>query len=156
MPQKTCCFTGHRVIPPEKFMYVRARLDEEVAKAVEQGFDTFCTGGALGFDTQAALSVLAAKLLNPKIKLVLILPCKEQSKSWSELDRQNYEMIISRADEVTYVSESYTRYCMHMRNCALVDRSSRCIAYLEQNTGGTAFTTKYAKKKGVEVINIIE
>ena len=156
MPEKTCCFTGHRVIPPEKFMYVRSRLDEEVERAISQGYNTFCTGGAVGFDTQAALSVLAAKIRHQGIRLVLLLPCKEQAKNWSELDRQNYETIISRADEVIYVSDSYTRGCMHIRNCALVDRSSRCIAYMEKNTGGTAFTVKYAKKSGIKIINLID
>lgn len=45
---------------------------------------------------------------------------------------------------------------MFKRNRHLVDNSSICIAYLTEETGGTAYTVKYANQKGVRVINIAE
>lgn len=156
MRQKTCCFTGHRTIPPEKYMYIKSRLDEEIDRLIQNGITDFCSGGALGFDTIAAMAVLQRKAQNPNVRLIMVLPCSEQANSWSQTNRQNYEEILRRADEVEYVSEHYTNYCMQLRNRTLVDKSSVCIAYFEKKTGGTAYTVKYAQKSQLKVINIIE
>lgn len=156
MKEKTCCFTGHREIPAEKFMYIKGRLDEELEKLINGGITSFCAGGAKGFDTIAAMSVLAARERHPEVRLVLILPCPEQADRWSEIDKLNYEEIKRRADEVRIVSEHYTRFCMQQRNRALVDSASVCICYCEKNTGGTAYTVNYAKKSGIEIINVID
>lgn len=156
MKNTVCCFTGHREIPAEKYMYIKGNLDEEIENQIKKGVTTFCAGGAKGFDTIAAVSVLAARRSHPEIKLVLILPCANQAQYWSELDKLNYEEIKRRADEVIVLSEHYTNFCMQLRNRALVDRSGVCICYLEKNTGGTAYTVNYAKKQGLEIINVID
>ncbi|MEE0928548.1 MAG: SLOG family protein [Acutalibacteraceae bacterium] len=156
MKEKTCCFTGHRNISPAKFIYIKHRLITVIEEAISSGITDFCTGGALGFDTVAAQTVLEAKKNHPHIKLHLVLPCKGQAENWSVVNRRIYEDILGRADSVTYVSENYTRYCMQLRNREMVDRSSICISYLEKNTGGTAYTVKYAESKGLKIISIIE
>ena len=156
MRETTCCFTGHREIPAEKYMYIKGRLDEELEMLIERGIKTFCAGGAKGFDTIAAMSVLAAKERHPEIRLSLILPCPEQADRWNEIDRLNYEEIKRRADEVTVVSEHYTKFCMQQRNRALVDSAGVCICYLEQTSGGTAYTVNYAQKSGIKIINLID
>ena len=102
------------------------------------------------------MSVLAARQRHSSVRLVLILPCATQADSWSEIDKMNYEEIKRRADEVHILGEDFTRYCMQTRNRALVDRSSVCIAYLEKKRGGTVYTVGYAKKCGLEVINLID
>jgi len=51
---KTCCFTGHRRIPPEQYHWIAARLRKEIIQLIEGGINCFCAGGALGFDTIAA------------------------------------------------------------------------------------------------------
>jgi uncharacterized phage-like protein YoqJ len=61
---------------------------------IRHGATHFYAGGALGFDTIAALTVLRLKKLYPQIKLCLILPCKNQTKMWSESDRAIYEGIL--------------------------------------------------------------
>ena len=43
---------------------------------------------------------------------------------------------------------------MHKRNRYLVDNSRYCIAYLNQNTGGTYYTVNYAIDNHVQVINL--
>ncbi len=156
MREITCCFTGHREIPAEKYMYIKGMLDEAIERLINSGITRFCAGGAKGFDTVAAMSVLAAKESHPEVRLALIIPCPEQADHWSEIDRLNYEEIKRRADEVRIVCEHYTRYCMQQRNRALVDSASVCICYCEKRTGGTAYTVNYAKKSGIEIINVIE
>ena len=53
-----------------------------------------------------------------------------------------------------YVSREYTPDCMHRRNRHLVDHSGICICDLTRNSGGTAYTVDYARRKGLCVINI--
>ena len=43
---------------------------------------------------------------------------------------------------------------MHKRNRHLVDNSSVCVCYLNKENGGTAYTVRYAGKKGLEIINL--
>jgi len=150
----TCCFTGHRTIPMGQLNYVKNLLNRTVEELIAKGYSVFAAGGALGFDTMAAQCVLNLKFKYPRIKLLLILPCLEQTKGWSEYDISVYEDIKNKADEVIYTSLNYTKGCMFKRNRALVDKSSVCIAYLTKKTGGTAYTAKYAVEKGLQLINL--
>ena len=154
MKETTCCFTGHRTIPMGQLNYVKNLLNRTVEELIAKGYSVFASGGALGFDTMAAQCVLNLKFKYPCIKLLLILPCLEQTKGWSEYDISVYEDIKNKADEVIYTSLNYTKGCMFKRNRALVDKSSVCIAYLTKKTGGTAYTAKYAVEKGLQLINL--
>ena len=154
MKEKTCCFTGHRNISPAKFIYIKHRLITVIEEAISSGITDFCTGGALGFDTVAAQTVLEAKKNHPHIKLHLVLPCKGQAENWSVVNRRIYEDILGRADSVTYVSENYTRYCMQLRNREMVDRADLILCYIEREKGGAWQTVEYAIKQGKAVINL--
>ena len=55
---------------------------------------------------------------------------------------------------MVYTSQAYTAGCMHKRNRHLVDNSSVCVCYLTKDSGGTAYTVRYARKRGLEVINL--
>lgn len=156
MIDKTAFFTGHRKIPLEKSEIISRRLRAAVIELIESGYLYFGAGGALGFDTLAALTILDLKRRYPQIKLILVLPCLSQADSWNEKDKQIYMYIKSRADKVVYTSQIYTSGCMHKRNRHLADNSSVCICYLAKETGGTAYTVKYAEEKGVIIRNIAE
>lgn len=156
MKEKTCCFTGHRKIPSGDIERISRRLKCEIEKLIDKGYCYFGAGGALGFDTLAAQTVLALKKDHPHIKLILVLPCVTQTKGWSESDVKVYEQIKADADKYVYTSENYFRGCMQKRNRHLVDNSSACICYLTEESGGTAYTVNYAKSKGLAVINIAE
>ena len=118
-----------------------------IIKLIEDGYLYFCAGGALGFDTLAAQTVLDLKSDYPQIQLILVLPCLSQADSWSSAEKVIYEKVRSSADKVVYTSKEYTKGCMHKRNRHLVDNSSACICYLTEDTGGTAYTVKYAKNQ---------
>ncbi len=156
MRKKTCCFTGHRELGYAKYIYIKHKLICVIDELISAGITEFCTGGALGFDTVAAQTVLEARERNPHIKLHLILPCKNQAENWNYIQRETYNDIIRRADSIEYLCEYYTRFCMQMRNRELVDRSSVCVCCLEKTKGGTAYTVNYAKKSGLRIINVIE
>lgn len=154
LKDKTVCFTGHRKIPPEDFEKITRRLEQMIIQFIERGYLFFCTGGALGFDTLAAQTVLKFQTAYPYIKLILVLPCENQTLRWKKEDIAIYEYIKSNAYEVVYTSKAYFRGCMHKRNRYLVDNSSSCICYLMKETGGTAYTVHYAKEKMLTVFNV--
>lgn len=156
MIEKTCCFTGHRNIPAEQRSQIVEKLEKELIRQIERGYMYFGTGGALGFDTIAAQTVLRLKTRYPFIKLILVLPCVTQSQGWGKEDQVIYELIKSHADKVVYTSKAYTNGCMFKRNRHLVDHSSLCICYMTKKTGGTAYTVAYVEKQGKAVINIAE
>lgn len=149
-----CCFTGHRHIPAEKTERLKLNLESVIKILLSAGITHYYAGGALGFDTLAAETVLNFKKQGVNISLTLILPCKNQTKYWHSDDIKRYNKIKELADEVVFVSENYTNSCMHIRNRALVDKSNICICYLEKCSSGTAYTVNYAKSKNRKIINL--
>ena len=156
MKNQTCCFTGHRSIPECKKGAVTVRLSIELRRLILAGYRYFGAGGALGFDTLAAQTILKLQQEFPHIRLILVLPCRDQASRWSESSRSEYEEIKRRANKVVYISDRYTKDCMFRRNRHLVDYSSVCLCFLERQTGGTAYTVQYAMEQGVRVINIAD
>lgn len=152
MKEQTACFTGHRDLPDGLQPVILRRLKMTIQALYHKGYRYFGAGGAVGFDTLAAKAVLSLKEKCPDIKLILVLPCKDQTARWNDGDKQVYEDILSQADKVVYVSQTYTAGCMQKRNRRLVDGSSVCISYLNKQSGGTAYTVNYAKQNGLEIL----
>ena len=153
----TCCFTGHRTLPENQLCELANRLEETLEELIrDKGVRIFKAGGALGFDTCAALTVIRLKQRHPDIRLVLVLPCEDQTRYWNAHDKAVYNEILQRADEALYIARRAYRGCMHARNRRLVEQSAWCVCYLTQARGGSRYTVNYARKKGLNVINLAE
>lgn len=157
-PIRTVCFTGHRSIETAHALRLPAMLDAHIRTLIDRGARDFRAGGALGFDMLAALKVLEIKGVLPDvpIRLVLCLPCRDQTRGWDEPSRRAYRYVLDRADEVHYTADSYTPTCMLERDRALVDGSDACVAYCVRNRGGSFYTCSYALKRNVELINLAD
>lgn len=153
---RTCCFTGHRELPAWGQKELAAKLEDTIIGLIDRGIRYYGAGGARGYDTLAAQTVLKLKERYPHIKLILILPCLTQTRWWSAADVKEYERIKALADKVVYTSQEYTKDCMHKRNRHLVNHSSVCVCYLTKKDGGTAYTVDYAEKQKLEVINLAQ
>lgn len=156
LPDKntTCCFTGHRYIENNLKQNVYNRLCHTVQKLAGEGITTFISGGALGFDTMAAQAVLALRKQNSNVRLIVITPCRDQHKLWSESDKEIYRGILSVCDELVCLNDAYCTGCMHQRNRLMVELSSVCIAYFNGQRGGTAHTINLARQQGLRLINL--
>ncbi len=152
MIEKSCCFTGHRVIPERDFVPLRKWLYSTLEKLIEEGFTDFYAGGAIGFDTLASETVLSLRDKYCHIRLHIIKPCENQDKMWTEAAKEKYRRINEAADEVKCLSNEYYNGCMQVRNRYMVNNSSVCIAYLTENKGGTASTVKYAETLNKKII----
>lgn len=149
-----CCFTGHRHIPRSHLVPLLDALESEILRLLEQGVTTFRNGGAIGFDTIAALKVIVLRRYHPQMRLELWLPCRNQDKHWPPDQRACYAYILEQADEIHYISDGYTRGCMLERDRRMVDGSDVCVAYCLRTEGGTGYTCQYALKQGVEIRNL--
>lgn len=154
--EKTCCFTGHRNIPANEYEKIQNTLEETIISLIKKGVCYFGAGGALGFDTMAALTILKLKEKYPHIKLILVLPCENQTYKWQQKDIDIYENIKSKCDKYVYTSKYYYNGCMFKRNKHLVDNSKYFICYLIKKTGGTAFIVNYAMSKNLIIYNLAD
>ena len=156
MREQTCCFTGHRDIPPELKPYIAKQLERILRNLIGEGIRYFGSGGARGFDLMAADAVLQFKKEFPHIRLIMVLPCRDQTRGWRGEDLRHYERVLSQADKVVYVQEEYTPGCMQKRNRHLVDNSFVCVAYCTREYGGTAYTVRYALRQSVKIMQVGE
>lgn len=149
-----CCFTGHRSLGEAQMRGLSETLDRVLESLIRRNITVFRAGGAIGFDTLAALKVLEKKECYPHVQLHLYLPCRDQTNGWNETNRRAYAYILSRADEVVCLHERYVSGCMLERNRRMVQGSHCCVGYCTSSKGGSAYTLRYAEKKGLRVINI--
>lgn len=161
MKEKTCTFTGNR---PHKLPWgddesdyrcvaVKQRIRDVVALAIDGGYDTFITGMAKGGDTYFASIVLEFKKTK-NVTLKCAIPCPDQTNGWTDEEKAKYDQIVANADEVTVLSNHYSRYCMHKRNRYMVDNSSMIIVMDFTGDGGTTSTREYAKKQGLTIVEV--
>ncbi len=137
MENGICAFSGHRSLPANELAAIAFSLRKEVVRQTEGGVYDFGCGGARGFDTLAALTVLELAEADPRIRLILVLPCEDQDKGWPAHDRERYRRIKERAHETVILHEKYVYGCMQERNRLLIDRAGLLVAYLTQPRGGT-------------------
>lgn len=152
-----CCFTGHRHIEASEFPIIGQRLKDTMRKLIKQGVVFYGCGGAIGFDMLAGFVTLELKKECPAVKLIMVLPCRNQDNKWLLRDKANYRKLLAAADKIVYVSEQYFEGCMAKRNAHLVQNSGTCIAYLKHTArSGTAQTVRMAREKGLTVFNLAE
>ena len=161
----TIGFTGHRPNSlPWKFnesapscIAFKKDLYSMLEKAIQNGWTSFITGMAIGFDTIAAETVLELKKKYKDVKLFGAIPNQGQEDKWSDDDKARYHKLIKKLDGYEICSESYAgAETMYKRNRFIVDHSSVIVALWNGSPRtGTANTVNYAKKQGrkVRVIN---
>ena len=155
VPREAClCFSGHRSLSPQERTRLREILPQALEQYVLQGKNCFLSGGALGFDTLAAEATLEVRKKDPRVQLVLAVPCRSQSSRWSPADRLVYQNLLRGADRVCLISEDYYPGCMQKRNRFLVEHASSCLCYLRSCRGGTWYTVSYAYDMRLDIRNL--
>ncbi len=163
-PQRTVCFSGYRIgkmpgaaegcDPDEVQRVVQARCTWIVERLCERGYDTFVSGMATGFDLWAAEAVLSVRRNRPDIRLLAIVPYREQAKYYDPDSLRSYTEILSQADYVHCLNERYTRNCCLERNVAMLDHSTVLVCYYDGRPGGTRYTVSHALDRGMTVIDL--
>ena len=154
LEMKSCAFTGHRQIKDTHKKAIVDILARAVEYAYSKGCRSFFSGGAIGFDTEAARAVLRFRISHPDVKLIMLLPCIEQDARWNDRQKDSYGYILSCADEVRYISDEYDDSCMKRRNTALAEECDLMIAYVSRRNSGAAQTVRMAEQRGKTVYNL--
>ena len=89
----------------------------------------------------------------PHIKVILVYPFEGFTGRWSDAQRAEYSRLLPRYDKTVCVAQRASREAYLERDRHLVDSSAYCIAYCTRNSGGTAYTVRYAHQQGVTVFN---
>lgn len=161
---KTCCSTGHR---PQKlpwgfnendnrYIIAKKKTKNELLMAISKGYLYFISGMALGFDMMFAEVVLELKQQYPNIKLICVVPCKDQFKLWNKNQQIRYHKILSQADYTRCLYNTYNenKNCMIERNNYMLKNSSLIIALFNGRAGGTKKTLDTAKAQGKDIVII--
>ena len=154
---KTCCFTGHRDLPPmgsDAYGALLNALEAAVNDAVAFGCTRFVIGGAKGFDLLAGEWILALKKVLPEVTLVVCVPHSGQARNYSPSDARRYRAVLSGADEVQCLCEAYHKGCMQERNAHMIQEADLCIAYVRKRQSGSGQTMKLAEAKGIPVFRL--
>ncbi len=146
----TMAVTGHRKLGSD---ISKKTLRLFFEGAIRDGYDTFLVGMALGFDT-LCFKVLEEVRKDNNVRIIACIPCENQDKNFSPLQKKEYKRMIEVADEKIVLSKEYTPYCMHARNRFMVDNCSYLLAYLREKKGGTKYTVDYALEKEKRVLII--
>jgi len=149
----TCCFTGHRIIALKDKVKLSTDLEKKVEELILKGVKHFISGGAIGFDTLAAKTVIRMKE-KYDIFLEIAAPCKDQDAKWNKKQKEEYQKILKSADKVTVLFEKYVTGCMHFRDAFMVDNSDILVSYYRGKQGGTQYTYLYAESRGLKIINL--
>ncbi|MFI3316286.1 MAG: SLOG family protein [Rikenellaceae bacterium] len=161
---ESVAFTGNRAMHVCKDLCiedinreVRVIVASHISRLYADGFRTFLSGGAVGFDLLAAEEVIAARDNCPEIKLCLVVPFEGQEAKYPQQDEQRYLAIKDAANKVITICEGeYSVSSYHLRNDFLISNSSYIIAYSDGEGRGTLSTIKKAIKAGKRVVNIYD
>ncbi|MCC8087783.1 MAG: SLOG family protein [Rikenellaceae bacterium] len=161
---KTVAFSGYR---PDKLLksdpdndllhhQLESRLLETIRNLAREGYKTYLTGMAAGFDLMAASAVLKLKKKFTTIKLVCMIPFPEQAVNFPQYWKSEYARVLVEAYSKIEVSGYYHRGAFHKRNDFLLDNSSVLVCYYDGQTGGTQYTVQRARLRGLKVYNLCE
>ena len=145
-------FTGHQDYD--------GRADEALRVAVRrlwsEGYRSFFSGMACGFDLAAAEAVLSLREECEGMDLVAIIPFAGQQERFPDSDKRRFEAILAAADRVEVLSDVYSRGCYYRRNDYLVEHTGYVVAWYVRKSSGTGYTVRRARQQCIEVLNLYE
>jgi uncharacterized phage-like protein YoqJ len=110
---------------------------------------------AWGFDLAAGEVVAELKRVHTDVELVAVVPYEGFYRLFHAEDAEQYRRVADAADEVIVVSEDESKVAYRLRNDYLVENSSIVVAWFNGvPRGGTAYTLRQARRKGVLIENI--
>ena len=148
-------FTGHRFYDFSQREFIQERLTSAISEAYDHGIRNFISGFALGIDLMAAQLVQSLKCDLPGISLTAAIPFEGQAERYNIYDKRVYRRLLELADKVIVLSDYYYPRCFLDRDKFMVENASYLIAYYDgREKGGTYYTVKKARARGIPIINV--
>ena len=150
----SAAFTGHRFYDFSQREFIQERLTSAISEAYDHGIRNFISGFALGIDLMAAQLVQSLKCDLPGISLTAAIPFEGQAERYNIYDKRVYRRLLELADKVIVLSDCYYPRCFLDRDEFMVENASYLIAYYDgREKGGTYYTVKKARARGIPIIN---
>lgn len=144
---RACALTGHRELPAYfDFNLLRDALEQ----LLREGCDTFFCGMAPGFDL-AALDGLMSLRGRYRFYVEACVPYEGFGRKLAQPARAEFFRLLDGCDRTTVLFPRYTAGCFLARNRYMVDCADVLLAFCRKESGGTAYTVKYAESKGIPV-----
>ena len=103
----------------------------------------------------AAQLVQSLKCDLPGISLTAAIPFEGQAERYNIYDKRVYRRLLELADKVIVLSDCYYPSCFLDRDEFMVENASYLIAYYDgREKGGTYYTVKKARARGIPIINV--
>lgn len=151
----SAAFTGHRFYDFSQREFIQERLTSAISEAYDHGIRNFISGFALGIDLMAAQLVQSLKCDLPGISLTAAIPFEGQAERYNIYDKRIYRRLLELADKVIVLSDYYYLRCFLDRDKFMVENASYLIAYYDgREKGGTYYTVKKARARGIPIINV--
>lgn len=151
----SAAFTGHRFYDFSQRKFIQERLTSAISEAYDHGIRNFISGFALGIDLMAAQLVQSLKCNLPGISLTAAIPFAGQAERYNIYDKRVYGRLLELADKVIVLSDCYYPRCFLDRDVFMVENASYLIAYYDgREKGGTYYTIKKARARGIPIINV--
>lgn len=151
----SAAFTGHRFYDVSQREFIQERLTSAISEAYDHGIRNFISGFALGIDLMAAQLVQSLKCNLPGISLTAAIPFEGQAERYNIYDKRVYRRLLELADKVIVLSDCYYPRCFLDRDEFMVENASYLIAYYDgREKGGTYYTVKKARARGIPIINV--
>ncbi len=151
----SAAFTGHRFYDFSQREFIQERLTSAISEAYDHGIRNFISGFALGIDLMAAQLVQSLKCNLPGISLTAAIPFEGQAERYNIYDKRVYRRLLELADKVIVLSDCYYPRCFLDRDEFMVENASFLIAYYDgREKGGTYYTVKKARARGIPIINV--
>ena len=153
MRRKTACFTGHRMILDHHRDSVAVQTEIQIRDLIlNHGVCYFGVGGAIGYDTMAAEILFRLReTAFPHIKVILVYPFEGFTSRWNDDQKATYARLYPKYDKRVRVASEASKEAYLARDRHLVDNSAYCITYCTRKSGGTAYTVRYARHKGLTI-----
>lgn len=153
-------FIGKRILPKRIFKKIQRNLIICAKKQFQNGTENFCMGGAIGFETAAALAVirLRRKKRYRHIQLILLDFGHDQGLFWDKKSRRTYEKIRRKADRIIPVpgGDEETDLELYKRVLEEADAGTCQVCCLPDRRDGTADLVKFAQKRGFTIVDMWE
>ena len=151
----SAAFTGHRFYDFSQREFIQERLTSAISEAYDHGIRNFISGFALGIDLMAAQLVQSLKCNFPGISLPAAIPFEGQAERYNIYDKRVYRRLLELADKVIVLSDCYYPSWFLDRDEFMVENASYLIAYYDgREKGGTYYTVKKARARGIPIINV--
>ncbi len=147
MRGKICALSGHRALEEN---FDENVLYDKLEQLIREGYDYFLCGMAIGFDL-LALEKLVELKAKYRFEIEACIPFHGQEKSYPAREKEKYRALLKWCDKKVVLFPSYGNGVYLARDRYMVDVSDKILAYCKRETGGTAYTVRYARKKQIEV-----